>query len=381
MTQTDRIDGLQASVAIKAPCRVATTANITLASLQTVDGIALAADDRVLVKDQTDAKENGIYVVATSPWPRAKNFNGARDAVQGTILAVTSGTSHGGEFFKVTASAIAFGTTDITFESIGGTLVTPVAILEGGTGATTADGALTNLGATAVGKDLFKAADAATAFSDIKQAATASATGVIELATTAETQTGTDATRAVTPDGLNDMTDVSGKAWVLDEDTMSSNDATKVPTQQSVKAYVDANGGTVVQWDVGTRTTAFSTSSTTPQATGCAVTLNGVAAGNKVVVTGMAYICHSATGGWEARVYLYRNGVDISPGGIAIAEPIFVDIAAMSVSLVVEDSPGSGNHTYEIRISTHGGGTVYMNRDHDGGSVGSSALFAQELMP
>jgi hypothetical protein len=40
---------------------------------------------------------------------------------------------------------------------------------------------------------------------------------------------------------MNTDTDVSGNSWVLDEDSMSSNDATKVPTQQSVKAYVDAN--------------------------------------------------------------------------------------------------------------------------------------------
>lgn len=81
--------------------------------------------------------------------------------------------------------------------------------------------------------------DAATSFNNIKQSATTSATGVVELATTAETQTGTDATRAVTPDGLNNMTDLSSKSWFLDEDTMSSDDATKVASQQSVKAYVD----------------------------------------------------------------------------------------------------------------------------------------------
>lgn len=34
-------------------------------------------------------------------------------------------------------------------------------------------------------------------------------------------------------------TDISGCGWALDEDDMASNDATKVPTQQSVKAYVD----------------------------------------------------------------------------------------------------------------------------------------------
>jgi hypothetical protein len=69
--------------------------------------------------------------------------------------------------------------------------------------------------------------------------------GKVELATTAETTTGTDATRAVTPDGLHDMTSLAGAAWFLDEDNMASNSDTKVPSQQSVKAYVDAGVGGV----------------------------------------------------------------------------------------------------------------------------------------
>lgn len=70
-------------------------------------------------------------------------------------------------------------------------------------------------------------------------AATTTIPGIVELATTAETTTGTDATKAVTPDSLHDMTSLAGAAWFLDEDTMSSNSATKVASQQSIKAYVD----------------------------------------------------------------------------------------------------------------------------------------------
>ena len=70
-------------------------------------------------------------------------------------------------------------------------------------------------------------------------AASSTTAGIVELATTAETETGTDATRAVTPDGLHDMTTLAGKAWFLDEDTMSSNSDTKTASQQSIKAYVD----------------------------------------------------------------------------------------------------------------------------------------------
>lgn len=74
---------------------------------------------------------------------------------------------------------------------------------------------------------------------DIVTAASDTAAGKIEIATTAETTTGTDATRAVSPDGLHDMTSIAGAAWILDEDAMGSNSDTKLPTQQSVKAYAD----------------------------------------------------------------------------------------------------------------------------------------------
>lgn len=66
------------------------------------------------------------------------------------------------------------------------------------TGNKGADGA----GDLTAANNLSDVASAATAFANIKQAATDSATGVVELATAAETTTGTDATRAVTPDGL-----------------------------------------------------------------------------------------------------------------------------------------------------------------------------------
>lgn len=76
------------------------------------------------------------------------------------------------------------------------------------------------------------------------RSASATQTGIVELATTAETETGTDATRAVTPDGLHDMTTLAGAGWLKDEDDMVSNSATTVPSQQSVKAYVDSKGFT-----------------------------------------------------------------------------------------------------------------------------------------
>lgn len=82
--------------------------------------------------------------------------------------------------------------------------------------------------------------------------------GKVELATTAETTTGTDNTRAVTPKGLHDMTSLAGAAWFKDEDNMASNSATAVASQQSIKAYVDNSTS-----DIAT-TIHAATSKTTP---------------------------------------------------------------------------------------------------------------------
>lgn len=61
------IQGLDA----KASCRVGTTANITLSGAQTIDGVAVIAGDRVLVKDQSTTSQNGIYVAAAGAWARS----------------------------------------------------------------------------------------------------------------------------------------------------------------------------------------------------------------------------------------------------------------------------------------------------------------------
>lgn len=113
--QIDRIDGLVGSIAVKIPCVAATTANITLSGTQTVDGIAVVANDRVLVKNQTTASENGIYDVSSTAWSRAIDFNGTRDIAQGTAVRIISGTVSGQYFYEVTTEDPLIGTTDIAF--------------------------------------------------------------------------------------------------------------------------------------------------------------------------------------------------------------------------------------------------------------------------
>ncbi len=91
------VDGVAQGLDIKASCISATTANITLSGAQTIDGVAVIAGDRVIVKDQTASQDNGIYVVAAGAWARASDADTWEKLVsafsfleQGTTLADTS---------------------------------------------------------------------------------------------------------------------------------------------------------------------------------------------------------------------------------------------------------------------------------------------------
>lgn len=80
------------------PVRVATTANITLSGTQTIDGVALSVGDRVLVKDQSTASQNGVYVVASSAWSRATDADSWAELVS-QCVAVSEGTVQSEKFY------------------------------------------------------------------------------------------------------------------------------------------------------------------------------------------------------------------------------------------------------------------------------------------
>lgn len=115
---TDRLYGVQTGLAIKAPVQAVSSAALTLSGEQTVNGVAVTAGDRVLVKDQADATANGIYTVSTSAWLRAADFDGNRDVVDGTLVTVNR-TSGANIFYQVSATnPVVIGTTDIAFIEI-----------------------------------------------------------------------------------------------------------------------------------------------------------------------------------------------------------------------------------------------------------------------
>ncbi|MES0091002.1 hypothetical protein [Mesorhizobium sp. M0030] len=115
-TSVDQVTGYGETVAYKAPCRLATTGNITLSGLQLIDGSVTAADDRVLVKDQTDGRENGIYIASSGLWQRARDLDSNRDVTKGTRVSVTDGAVNIGTVWLVsTSNPIVVGTSVLAF--------------------------------------------------------------------------------------------------------------------------------------------------------------------------------------------------------------------------------------------------------------------------
>lgn len=122
----------------KASVRAATTGNIAGlggSAPNTVDGVTLVANDRVLVKDQSTASQNGIYYVATlgtganGTWTRATDADGAGELTSGALVPVEEGTLHAAtQWMLTTIGTIVIGTTALTFarKDAGASVGTPV---------------------------------------------------------------------------------------------------------------------------------------------------------------------------------------------------------------------------------------------------------------
>lgn len=305
MAVVDRLQGFNIGAAMKPACVVATTGAITLQGVQTIDGISVGSCERVLVKDQTDPVDNGIYIADSSTWLRARDFDGARDAIPGTLVYVDRGTFYGTSFWVLnsssTATKVAIGTDSITLSQVtqslsGVTAFSSSALtlasaaswrtqLELGAGSTlssTAFAMLDSTGQAFTGVQSWMKGDDLVSANSLTLGSTGNyfdVTGGTTINTIAAVRIGTviglhfDSTLVLTNStalvlaGSADIVTIAGDEaqftqyttsadWrltkylrasglplaVVDEDDMASDSSSKVPTQQSVKAYVDTAG-------------------------------------------------------------------------------------------------------------------------------------------
>jgi len=97
----------------KEPAACATVADITLSGEQAIDGVTTSAD-RVLVKDQANAAENGIYVSGSGAWVRAADMDADAEVDWATVY-VLGGTANGGREFIAAVTGVTLETTDIVW--------------------------------------------------------------------------------------------------------------------------------------------------------------------------------------------------------------------------------------------------------------------------
>jgi len=113
------VDTIASGLDPKSAVLVATTVNITLSDVQTIDSVSLVEGDRVLVKNQTNGETNGIYdVVSGASWTRSSDFDGTTvgEVTQGALIPVLSGdTQINSSWILTTKDPIIVGTTPLAF--------------------------------------------------------------------------------------------------------------------------------------------------------------------------------------------------------------------------------------------------------------------------
>ena len=112
------VDMFVQGYAIKAECQVATTGNITLSGLQTIDGYTTLANDRVLVKNQTTLAQNGIYVASTGAWARSSDANTWNSLISAFTFIMNGTTQQNSGWVCTITSGGTLGTTPVTWSQL-----------------------------------------------------------------------------------------------------------------------------------------------------------------------------------------------------------------------------------------------------------------------
>lgn len=114
------VDSLVSGLSWKNSVKAASGTNITLSGIQTIDGISVVANDRVLVMGQTTTANNGIYVVSAGAWARSSDADTAVE-IAGLGVWVQSGTIYGDTGWTCTSdSSLTLGSTAISFAQFNG---------------------------------------------------------------------------------------------------------------------------------------------------------------------------------------------------------------------------------------------------------------------
>ena len=386
------VDTVAQGLDTKASVVAGTTANITLSGAQTIDGIAVVATDRVLVKNQTAPADNGIYIASATAWSRAPDMDtwaevpGAYVFVEtGSTLADTGWvcTSDAGGTIGVTAitwaqfSGAGSGVSSITFGSTGLTPATAT------TGAVTVAGtlALTNGGSgqTTAQLAMNAFAGAVTSGSYLRGNGTNVVMNTIQVAdvpTLNQNTTGTAANVTGTvaiANGGTGQTTASAAFNALSPITTTGDLIIGTGVNTASRLAIGANGylltsnGTTASWVAapasGVTTFSAGTTGLTPSsATGGAITLAGtlaVANGGTGLTAGTSggILVYTATGTLASSALLAANALMVG-GGAGVAPSTVTTGTGVVTALGVNVGSAGAFVTFDGALGTPSSGTV-----------------------
>jgi hypothetical protein len=245
------VDSLALGISWKQPVVAATTANITLSGVQTIDAVSVVAGDRVLVKDQTAQADNGIYVAAAGAWSRSPDAD-TYDEMISALVFVESGGQAGAAFYCPIQPGGTLGVTAITWNnfSVGG-------VYFAGTGLNLSGGDTFNISNTtvaagsygsgsAVGTFTVNAQGQLTAASDtnIAIAATQITSGTIDSARLSGTYSGIT--------GVGTLTNLTVSNPITGSITGNAGTATTATTATSATTATNIAGGAAASIPVQT---------------------------------------------------------------------------------------------------------------------------------
>lgn len=342
MTTTDRVAGLNGSVGFKAPCRAATTAAITLSGEQTIDGVAIVSGDRVLVKNQASGVDNGIYIASTGGWSRALDFDGSRDARNGTLVFVTSGSTNGLFIFRLTV-------TDPFTVGSGSNTWTQVATFDADASAVAAAASASASQASAVASAASAAASAASAVT----AATFNPALFVELA--GDTMTGKLVGKAFDVDAITDV----ASATTTDIGAAATSEVNITGTT-TITGFGTSNAGIVRR---GTFSDALILTHN-----GTSLILPGAA--NITTATGDSFVARSlGSGNWRVLSYQRSAFAPFSAGST-----VLLNSGTASAAAVVDITIPVGYRKYILEIGpgfapATSGSVLGLRFSYDGGST------------
>lgn len=244
------------------PVRLATTANIALSGLQTIDGVLTEVGDRVLVKNQTDATANGIYTASAGQWYRASDARTSRTMQKGTTVHVQQGTVAAGNVYVFQTFEPVIGTDGITISFYtsedliaDANAAAAAAAASASAASTSASGAATSASAasTSAGAAATSASSASTSASTATTQAS-NAAGSASAASTSATNAGNSATAAAGSASAASTSASNASTSASTATTQASNASTSA-TNAATSATAAANSVDALGYNFSTTTT------------------------------------------------------------------------------------------------------------------------------